>query len=391
MPPTTLQLDPAAARALRARLPEVSESVVAAVVAEVPSYSAAFSGPMAQTIRTAVALALAGFLDRVSPSRGRRPVTEESVRSGAYSLGRGEARAGRSMDALLAAYRVGARVAWRAMSDTAVEAGLSADRVVIFAELVFAFIDDLSAVSVAGHSDELETTGRVRERLRERLGRALLSGAPDDDALRVARRAEWEPPDRLTAVLVAPAEVRGILTALGAAGAETLVVTEEAPDLPDDTVVLLIPDVGRPVLRRTLRDRQAVLGPERPWLAASASYRRALRAQALPAVGLVDTEEHLAELVLGADADALVDLRARVLAPLEPLRPASRDKLTETLRAWLLCQGRRDDVAALLFVHPQTVRYRVGQLRELFGDRLDDPDAVLELVLALGARSSPSQ
>jgi DNA-binding PucR family transcriptional regulator len=38
-------------------------------------------------------------------------------------------------------------------------------------------------------------------------------------------------------------------------------------------------------------------------------------------------------------------------------------------------------------VHPQTVRYRMGQLRELFGDRLDDPQRVLELTLALGATS----
>ena len=46
-------------------------------------------------------------------------------------------------------------------------------------------------------------------------------------------------------------------------------------------------------------------------------------------------------------------------------------------------KGRRDDVAAALFVHPQTVRYRMGQLRELYGDRLDDPDTVRDLTLAL--------
>ena len=42
--------------------------------------------------------------------------------------------------------------------------------------------------------------------------------------------------------------------------------------------------------------------------------------------------------------------------------------LVETLRAWLLHHGRRDRVAAELFVHPQTVRYRMTQLRELYGD-----------------------
>ena len=35
-------------------------------------------------------------------------------------------------------------------------------------------------------------------------------------------------------------------------------------------------------------------------------------------------------------------------------------------------------------MHPQTVRYRVGQLRDLFGDDLDDPEVVRDLVVALG-------
>jgi DNA-binding PucR family transcriptional regulator len=97
----------------------------------------------------------------------------------------------------------------------------------------------------------------------------------------------------------------------------------------------------------------------------------------------VDSEEHLADLVVGADAEALADLRARVLAPLADLRPSTADRLAETLRSWLLHQGRREAVAADLHVHPQTVRYRMGQVRARYGDRLDDPRTVLELVLAL--------
>ena len=72
-----------------------------------------------------------------------------------------------------------------------------------------------------------------------------------------------------------------------------------------------------------------------------------------------------------------------MLAPLADLRPATRDKLTATLRSWLLHHGRRDAVAAELFVHPQTVRYRLQQLRELFGDGLEDPGTVLDLTVAL--------
>ncbi len=97
-----------------------------------------------------------------------------------------------------------------------------------------------------------------------------------------------------------------------------------------------------------------------------------------------DSEEHLAAVVLRADEAALADLRERVLAPLGDLRDSTTEKLTETLRSWLLHHGRREAVAAELFVHPQTVRYRMGQLREAFGDRLEDPDHILELTIALG-------
>jgi DNA-binding PucR family transcriptional regulator len=77
------------------------------------------------------------------------------------------------------------------------------------------------------------------------------------------------------------------------------------------------------------------------------------------------------------------DLRRQVLAPLGELRPAVAEKLQETLRAWLLHHGRREEIASALFVHPQTVRYRMQQLRDVYGDRLEDPDWVLRLTLAL--------
>ena len=88
--------------------------------------------------------------------------------------------------------------------------------------------------------------------------------------------------------------------------------------------------------------------------------------------------------MLRADGGALADLRTRMLAPLDDLTPAAREKLVETLRAWLLHHGRREQIAAALFVHPQTVRYRMGQLRELYGKRLEDPRTVLDLTIALG-------
>jgi hypothetical protein len=382
---TRLTLDPRLLDLLRRRLPEVATHTINAVTQEVPSYARAFGGPMGDNIENAVQMALAGFLRTAARGRTTDPGTPLSpALEGAYALGRGEARSGRSADALLSAYRVGARVAWRELAETAVESGVPADMLASFAELVFAYIDELSAASVAGHADELETSGRVRQGYLDRLALGIIRGDPADALVAAAERADWTPPKTLTAVVLPGSQVRPVL---GLLDPRTLSAVGEPVSLPEGSSVLLVPDAGarsRPRLLRTLEGRSAVAGPARPWLEAGASYERAIRGLTLRRGDRsYDTEEHLADLILAADPAAVADLRDQVLEPLAALRPATRQKLAETLRAWLLYQGRRDDIAAALFVHPQTVRYRMGQLRELYGDRLDDPDTIRDLTLAL--------
>jgi hypothetical protein len=391
MAPEQDTFPPEVAAAMQGQLPAVAERTVAAIVVEVPSYTEAFSGVMGRKIENAVQLALGGFLELATanggadPSRPIGPALE-----GAYALGRGEAKSGRTMDALLAAYRVGARVAWRHMSETAVAAGMPAGSLARFAELVFAYIDQLSAASASGHADHLDSSGRLRRRNLERLTELLLTGAPPYDLTTAAERADWAPPRTLTAVLVPESRVRGALAVLDV---RTLQAGEDLPGTEPgaERSVLLVPDAdgyARTQLVRALGGREAVVGPARPWQQARSSYSRALRALQLdlrPDGDLpVDTELRLADLVLRADGEALADLRAQVLAPLDGLGPGPREKMVETLRSWLLHHGRREKVAAELFVHPQTVRYRMGQLRDLYGERLEDPQAVLELTLALG-------
>ncbi|GAA3692275.1 helix-turn-helix domain-containing protein [Terrabacter ginsenosidimutans] len=394
-----LQLDDAVLRALRERLPAIATTTVTAVVDEVPDYRGALGGAAGATIHRAVQMAIAGFLKLASGGRDVDPSTPLGpTREGAYALGRGEARGGRSMDSLLAAYRVGARVSWRELARSAAEAGLPATTMAKFAELLFAYIDELSAASVAGHTDELTTSGRVRERYRERLGQHLLAGASTEVLTAAAAQAEWALPDTLTAVLLPAAEARRALASLGA---DTLQVGEDLDGIVEadpghPLTLLLVPDAdgpGRVHLLRVLTGRHAVVGPPRPWADARSSCDRAARAATLASPSRtgapVDTERHLADLVLTADPEALADLRDRVLAPLADLPPATQDRLAETLLSWLLHQGRRDAVAAELHVHAQTVRYRMGQVRELFGDRLGDPTVVRELVIALSVPSSP--
>jgi hypothetical protein len=374
---------------LRAGLPAAAARTVEAVTEQVPEYSrAVIATDTARTIEASVELALGTFL-RLATDEG---VGDSAARlapalEGAYALGRGEARSGRTMEALLAAYRVGARVAWQEVSALLVRRGVAAATVARFAELVFAYIDELSGASAAGHRDELATSGHVREQLFERLAHALLIGEPPDQLVLRAERAGWRPPETIAVVVLRSAHIANAAQLLDV---RTLRLAGDlAPGLAsDEMAVLLVPEAhrSRAALQAALSGRGAVIGPTRPWTEAHMSYRRVLRARELlpmPVEEALDTEDHLVTLVVTADPDALRDLRSRALEPLAGLRPATADRLTETLGSWLLHQGRRDDVAADLDVHPQTVRYRMTQLRELFGARLTDRDTTLELIVAL--------
>ena len=335
---------------LRQALAEVAGHTVSAITAEVPAYAQAFAGELGAKIEVAVQAALGTFLNLVSRTAGSDPGSPLTpALEAAYALGRGEARSGRSLDALLAAYRVGARVAWRELASITVAAGQDALTITRFAELVFAYIDELSAASVAGHADELATTGRVRRRYLERLAAAIVAGEPPHVLVAAAERADWPPPQTLTAVLLPDRALRAVTDLLDP---RTLQIAEDGADRTGhgETSVLLVPDAHGPSrthLVRLLAGRDAIVGPAQPWLQARGSLHRAVRTAQLvlsrPAGGAaVDTEDHLVPLVVTADPRALADLRERALAPLAAERASTLPKLVETLRSWLLHHGRRD-------------------------------------------------
>jgi DNA-binding PucR family transcriptional regulator len=146
-------------------------------------------------------------------------------------------------------------------------------------------------------------------------------------------------------------------------------------------------------LQRAAGGAAVVLGPSVEPRAAAASAERARAVLGLIDSGRVEAsgftlaDDHLGPLVAHGNEPILAELAARRLAPLDDETPASRARLTRTLRAWLDHQGEVARIAVDLHVHPQTVRYRLARLRELFGDRLEDPGVRFELALAL--RGSP--
>ena len=104
--------------------------------------------------------------------------------------------------------------------------------------------------------------------------------------------------------------------------------------------------------------------------------------------GAVWAEDRLADVALRAAPEIVRVLRLRALAPLRGETERSRGRLQATLHSWMRHRGSQAAIAAELSVHPQTVRYRVRRLRELFGEALTDPDRRFELEVAL--RSGPT-
>jgi hypothetical protein len=347
------------------------------VQSAVPEY-----GALDPAVSRGVHVALDGFLDLVEGGdETRLPGRDVYER-----FGQAEARNGRSLDALLTAYRAGARVAWRGFAEAGHEGGVDPTALYTLAEAIFAYIDEISAASAEGHAREQSLAAREQQERRRRLVEALLR-EPQPPAAEVARAAVaagWELPERMAALAFdgdAPERVdarlgpSALVTRIDGVG-WALVGDPEAPG-------------RRAELAHALGDTAAGIGPEVKLAQVPRSARRARLALDLiarregEAGTLVAADDHLLELMLRRDPDLAAALAAGRLEPLADLPPATRERLLETLAAWLDAHGEARPAAAALHVHVQTVRYRLGQLRDLLGDALDDPGARLELALAL--------
>ncbi|MDN5746756.1 MAG: helix-turn-helix domain-containing protein, partial [Nocardioidaceae bacterium] len=70
----------------------------------------------------------------------------------------------------------------------------------------------------------------------------------------------------------------------------------------------------------------------------------------------------------------------RVLADLTQV-DASTQRLRETLAAFLRARGNLDQTAAALFVHRNTVRYRMHQIEDLLGASINKLGGELDVAL----------
>jgi hypothetical protein len=384
-------------------LPELeplARDMAAAILSEVPEYGQPDDDSYARVVHQVARDAVHQFAARVADPA----VPGEPMARMFHDIGRVEAAAGRSLDALHTALRVGARVTWQRLREKAREGGGDADVFARLGESIFRYLDELAAACSAGYAEARAEFAGEAERLRSRLLDLLVADppTPPETVASLAATIGWRLPRRVVAVaLAAPASP--------CSGSLVPLPPDALVDLAGREPCLLLPDPDGPGRRRQLEDGLrkwavtaqleapgflAAVGPAVPLARAGASLRWARRAQSLAlrtptntgVDGIVRCDEQLPALVLLADAELARLLSGQVLAPLRGLRPEQADRLAETLLAWLESADNAGLAASRLHVHPQTVRYRLRQLTELFGDGLTDPDARFALQIALRVR-----
>ena len=343
------------ASALRPALPGVVDEVIAAVQEAVPVYSGGPRPDRAQR-RARGAGRVPELVEGGEP--GRLPGRDVYVR-----FGRAERRNGRSLDALLAAYRAGARRAWRALADGGRPSGRRPASLYALAEAIFAFIDEISSASAEGHAFEESLVARELAARRRQLLEALLAdpaAAGRGGRAAGGRRRVGDARASVARAGVRRARRRGCRPRRWSARWRGRFVGGGAGPGRAGAA-------GRAGACAARRARRARAGGGAGARADSA--RRAALALDIAGEGeLVVASERLLDLVLRSDVALAADLAAGALAPLDALPAGQRERLLETLAAWLDAHGEARPAAERLHVHVQTVRYRLDRLREVLGD-----------------------
>jgi hypothetical protein len=365
---------------MRPELPDLAREIISEIRGRIPEYARPMDGPYGHVLQVAVQRALASFFDWVSDPTAPRDQRDQLCRT----LGQYEAREGRSLDSLQAAYRIGVHVSWRRVMSVGLRSGAPSAVMSWLADAGLAYMDELSSLSLQGYLEAQAQSERSQQDWRKRLLRLILEwpSAPMRAITDLAEIAGWAVPEEVTLVALEP----GPDCLLGLPG-------DCLQDLGGPQPHLLLSgnvDVSqRESLACALAGRRSAVGLGVPLAEAAHSLRWARRALTLSRAGIIDAgevtfcEDYLVELWLLADEPLIDQLARRRLGAVAGLGAVQQQRLTETFSAWLETSGTAPAMAERLHVHPQTVRYRMRKLERALDGQLSDPDArfAIEAVL----------
>jgi sugar diacid utilization regulator len=379
---------------LERRRPGLARHMTRAVVTLVRWDDSTGAPPRHEAIARACEAGIDLFL---ATARERRPATARELREVAQ-LGILQARGSQSVEPVLAAYRIAARVAWDAILGAwRTHPDASPEAMVVTANYVFAALDQVAAEVTKTYLQAREQHLLRGTRARARLLHSLISDTFDNE-LAVQKQA-LAVNQRLASSYLALV-VKNESAAAALLGELELPAGALADATDPHTVVVLWPadatgareEVRR--LLRSLRDRgqgrlRAGMGGEHPGLRGiSRSYLEAQEAVEVgrklePGGMLYEYDEVAPYLILSQNPLVAERYVSHVLGRLLASDP--RGSLMETLEA-VLTRGSVKAAAAALRLHRHTVLYRMEKLRELLGLDLDDPSVRQRLQLALALR-----
>jgi DNA-binding PucR family transcriptional regulator len=253
---------------------------------------------------------------------------------------------------------------------------------------------DLAFSAATAYADAAEARGSWDSRMEASVVDAVVRGDTGPELLSRAAALNWDTTAPATVVVGTPApdreshasqDVRDIAMRHGRAA---------LTDVHGTWLVAIVSGQLTPTekvfgdLLGAFSDGPVVIGPTAPML--TAAYHSASEAiSGMNAVAgwrgaprPVLARELLPERALMGDASAVAALHTDVMRPLADAGPT----LTETLDAYLDCGGAIEACARKLFVHPNTVRYRLRRIADFTGrDPTQPRDAyVLRVAATVG-------
>jgi hypothetical protein len=371
---------------IRPHLAALADTMVDGVLRHVPEYARPDDPVYVEVMRVAVTRGMGHFVQLIADP----DASWQEVHQVFFDIGYGEAMEGRSLEHLQNALRVASRTAWRYLSREAERLQKPRELAIALTEVNFAYLDLLASAAAQGYARAREKAAGEREQRRGRLLSLLLSdpAAPKDIVVEQANLAGWTLPERLAVIVLSPRPGSG---GEGPAGLPPFLLS----GLDRGRPCLVMPDPDRPGghgrLTATLAGWTGAVGPSVPVEQAGVSLHWAHRTLDLRAAGrlgrtgpgLVHADRHMPELLLQEGWTLAEAAARRRLAPLAALGAHRGSRLAATLLECLKHGFNATDAAEALCVHPQTVRYRLAQLNELFDYDIEDPAIRLELMLLL--------
>ncbi|NGN64448.1 PucR family transcriptional regulator [Streptomyces sp. A7024] len=373
-------------RLLGRHVPAAVEDMAAEVAARLPGYADAFDRTREFAVREVVDRTVRHFLADLDPAGTDGAAPAADIAALYERIGRQHAHAGHPVGTLRTALGLAGQVARRRLIKDAYRFRWPEATLEALIESTFALIETATAAAVAGYEAAGGAVPQL-EQHRARLRDALVADFPArrGDLAELAEAAAWPLPETLAVVALPP----GTRTVDAVLPQEVLAYHHPQSSY----LVLPAPEPARARRQfrqfRLLRTRGAAVGPAVPLGRGTVSLRWARRAVqliqrgGLPAAAPLYCVDHLAGLAAAEAGELLGSAAAEAAGPLLALPRRRRDPLLETLFAYLDSGDNAVITAKRLFVHEQTVRYRIRQIDRLTGGALPGAAGRLETMLVL--------